>query len=245
EEPVHVPFPGVTLDLLKSHQTKLKELIGYRHVRGESISTRLFGQREDFGYNTKEESFADMLTWLWTLVVAPIYKILELHGIHGGRMWWLPTGAFAGLPLHACPPTDQFIHSYTATLGSLLEAYAKKASDTENKLGIVGVTHTGGWGLNHLEGVEKEVEIIYSITKGDAVECLQREKATPDAVKQQLQDCSWVHFACHGKQDLTEPTKKPSPALWRHFGAANNSSVACLESGVCISCCMPDGHGGQ
>jgi CHAT domain-containing protein len=92
-------------------------------------------------------------------------------------------------------------------LGSLLEAYAKKASDTENKLGIVGVTHTGGWGLNHLEGVEKEVEIIYSITKGAAVECLQGEKATPDAVKQQLQDCSWVHFACHGKQDLTEPTK--------------------------------------
>ncbi|KAJ7819885.1 CHAT domain-containing protein, partial [Mycena leptocephala] len=23
----------------------------------------------------------------------------------------------------------------------------------------------------------------------------------------QLQDCSWVHLACHGKQDLVEPTK--------------------------------------
>jgi len=118
----------------------------------------------------------------------------------------LSTGAFAGLPLHACPPADEFIHSYTATLGSLLEAYAKKAS-IANKVGVVGVTHTGGWGLNHLEGVEKEVKMIRSITKGASVECLQGKDATPDAVKKQLQDCSWVHFACHGKQDLIEPTK--------------------------------------
>ncbi|KAJ7901316.1 CHAT domain-containing protein, partial [Mycena leptocephala] len=31
--------------------------------------------------------------------------------------------------------------------------------------------------------------------------------ATPDAVKYVLQDCSWVHLACRGTQDLIEPTK--------------------------------------
>ncbi|KAJ7192873.1 CHAT domain-containing protein [Mycena pura] len=206
-EPVHLALPGVTVDLLKSHRTKLTKLIGYRHMRGESTSTRLFGQRKGYIFKRREESFADMLSWLWTLVVAPVYQVLQLHGIDGGRVWWLPTGAFAGLPLHACPPTDQFIHSYTATLGSLLEAYAKKASGTESKLGVVGVTYTGARGLNRLEGVEREIVTILSIAKGASVECLQGEKATPDAVKKQLQDCSWVHFACHGKQDLVEPTK--------------------------------------
>ncbi|KAJ7759407.1 hypothetical protein DFH07DRAFT_723251, partial [Mycena maculata] len=33
------------------------------------------------------------------------------------------------------------------------------------------------------------------------------EQARPDAVKQQLQDCGWVHLACHGIKDLVEPTK--------------------------------------
>ncbi|KAJ7842928.1 CHAT domain-containing protein, partial [Mycena leptocephala] len=32
-------------------------------------------------------------------------------------------------------------------------------------------------------------------------------QATVDAVKLQLQNCSWVHLACHGRQDLGDPTK--------------------------------------
>ncbi|KAJ7692917.1 hypothetical protein B0H17DRAFT_852124, partial [Mycena rosella] len=105
-EPVHVPLPNVTLDMLQSYQC-----------------------------------FADILTWLWSYVITPVYEVLELHGIHNGRLWWLPTGAFTGLPLHASPPTNQFIHSYTATLGSLIEAHAKKSSPLA-KFGITGVTHT-------------------------------------------------------------------------------------------------------
>jgi CHAT domain-containing protein len=32
-------------------------------------------------------------------------------------------------------------------------------------------------------------------------------KATPEAVKHQLLNYSWIHLACHGTQDLTQPTK--------------------------------------
>jgi CHAT domain-containing protein len=92
-------------------------------------------------------------------------------------------------------------------LGSLLDAYAKKPASNGPKLGVVGVTHTGLGGLNHLKGVGKEVAKITAIIEKPLLKCLEGEKATPDAVKQQLQDCSWVHLACHGKQDLIDPTK--------------------------------------
>ncbi|KAJ6496864.1 CHAT domain-containing protein [Mycena vulgaris] len=192
-DPVHFFLPNVTLAMLKSQQETLRQLLIRSNVRTreESASTRLFGRY--------------LLAWLYINVVAPVYQVLESHSIHNGRLWWLPTGAFTGLPLHACSPTNEFIHSYTATLGSLLNAYSKRSSNPP-KVGVVGVTHTSS-GVNHLPGVEQEVKKIMSIIKGSPVKCLQGPQATPDAVKLQLQDCSWVHLACHGTQDLREPTK--------------------------------------
>ncbi|KAJ6522547.1 CHAT domain-containing protein [Mycena vulgaris] len=206
-DPVHVSLPNVTLALLKSQQETLQQLLRRRNVRTreESVSTRLFGRHELFESKTVEECFTDILTWLYTNVVAPVYQVLELHGVHNGRLWWLPTGVFTGLPLHACSPTNDFIHSYTATLGSLLDAYSRKLSNPP-KVGIVGVTHTSSR-ANHLPGVEQEVKKILCIIKTAPVQCLEGLQATPDAVKLQLQDCSWIHLACHGTQNLLEPTK--------------------------------------
>ncbi|KAF8207841.1 CHAT domain-containing protein [Mycena galopus ATCC 62051] len=208
-EPIHIPLPNVTLEMLKSHQDKLKELLGHCSVRsrGVSASSRLFGQREGFSSKPTQECFEDLLTWLWINIVAPVYKILELHGIQNGRLWWLPTGAFTGLPLHACSPTDQFIPSYTATLGSLLEAYTKKSSSSTLQVGVVGVTQTGPHGENYLKGVEPEVKNILAAIKNANVECLEGEQATPEAVKLQLQSSTWIHLACHGTQDRLQPTK--------------------------------------
>lgn len=112
--------------------------------------------------------------------------------------------------MHACSPldqSDQFIHSYTATLGTLLEAYAKKPLSTSHQLGIVGVTQTNCEGANYLNGVDQEVKNILAVAEKNNIKCLKGEQATVDAVKMELQACSWVHLACHGKQDLSEPTK--------------------------------------
>jgi CHAT domain-containing protein len=99
-------------------------------------------------------------------------------------------------------------------LGFLLDAYAKTSSSTA-KLGVVGVTHTGLGRMNYLKGVREEVRKITSIIKEAQIECLEGERATVAAVKQQLQNCSWIHLACHGKQDLCEPTKSH---LWLYEG---------------------------
>ncbi|KAJ7916878.1 CHAT domain-containing protein, partial [Mycena leptocephala] len=207
-EPVHVQLPNVTLGLLLSHQTMLEKLLNQCNVRSreQSAATRLFASREFWTAEPTDKCFSDMLTWLWTWIVTPVYEVLDSHGIHGGRLWWLPMGAFTRLPLHASPPTNQFIHSYIATLASLIEGYHKKSS-LPNKFGIVGVTHTGPGGRNLLKGVEQEVRKVQSIIPKLYMECLEGEQATVDAVKLQLQTCSWVHLACHGTQNLVEPTK--------------------------------------
>ncbi|KAJ7856314.1 CHAT domain-containing protein [Mycena leptocephala] len=172
-----------------------------------SDASRLFGRKESFKSKTPKECFEELLIWLWNNVVEPVYRALELHGIAEGRLWWLPTGAFTGLPLHACSPTEHFIHSYTSTLGALLEAYSRKSPSSSPKFGVVGVTHTGPGRAQYLYGVDKEFNRIKAIIKQPHLDCLLSECATVDAVKSLLQDCTWAHLACHGTQNLQEPTK--------------------------------------
>jgi CHAT domain-containing protein len=88
-----------------------------------------------------------------------------------------------------------------------LEARSKKSPASTYQFGVVGVTHTGPGGKNYLKGVEEEVQIIQSVMNDRNLDCLEGSHATPDAVKLQLQNCAWVHLACHGVQDLVEPTK--------------------------------------
>ncbi|KAJ7794916.1 CHAT domain-containing protein [Mycena leptocephala] len=206
---IHVPLQNITSDLLKSQRDMLKDLLIRSNVRnrGQSSSSRIFAGHENFSKKPTQECFEDMLEWLWIHVVHPVYRVLKSHDIPNGRLWWLPTGAFAGLPLHASPPTDEFIPSYTSTLGSLLDAYAKNSSSAAPKLAVVGVTHTNSTRGGFLNSVEPEVKKILSIAKDSRVQCLLGEQATVDAVKLQLQECSWVHLACHGYQDPQYPTQ--------------------------------------
>jgi CHAT domain-containing protein len=88
-----------------------------------------------------------------------------------------------------------------------LEAYTKEAPRNTHRFGLVGVTHTGPEKMHFLKGVGEEVKKITAIIKQPDVECLEGKQAAVDAVKALLQDCSWVHLACHGTQDLTNPTK--------------------------------------
>ncbi|KAJ7511636.1 CHAT domain-containing protein [Mycena galericulata] len=208
--PLHAAFPYVTSDLLQSKRNDLKRLL-FRcgaKIRGDSESTRANDHREGFSEHEVDEDFKDLLTWLWKNIIDVVYQTLASHGIEGGRIWWLPTGLFTGLPLHASTPkNDQFIHSYTATLGSLIEGQARGPARNPLSMGVVGVTHTGPGRKGNLPYVRDEVKKIKSIIQSHRVEFVVGKTATPDAVKSQLLDFSWLHLACHGTQDLTHPTK--------------------------------------
>ncbi|KAJ7677112.1 CHAT domain-containing protein [Mycena polygramma] len=211
-QPFHVPLPNTTLALLKSQQASLKLLLGRCNVRSRG-QPRLFGRPEGASSKPVPECFDAILTWLWTNIVDPVYQALKSCGISTGRLWWLPTGAFTGLPLHASPPTDEFIHSYTTTLASLLDAYAKKPR-IPPKLAVVGVTHTDSKGSDYLRGVDEEVKNIMSIVKEPPVHCLLGKNATVDTVKDELQQCSWVHLGCHGIQSPGDPAVKSHLKLY-------------------------------
>jgi tetratricopeptide (TPR) repeat protein len=78
-EPIHVPLPNVTLELLESQRILLKDLLRRCNVRirGESTSTRIFNGRESFSSKATTECFTDMLLWLWTDIVSPVFESLK------------------------------------------------------------------------------------------------------------------------------------------------------------------------
>jgi hypothetical protein len=77
--PISVAFPNVTVELLASQRTRLEKLNGHR-VRSESASTRLFGRQE--GWLTTPEEFENMLAWIWSSIVHPVYQALKSVHIH-------------------------------------------------------------------------------------------------------------------------------------------------------------------
>ncbi|KAJ7683898.1 CHAT domain-containing protein [Mycena rosella] len=207
-DPVHIPLLDVAVEKLFYYQTLLQDILQRSNSRTrQSDSSRLFGSWECTISKPIDECFEEMLTWLWKVVVQPIYNALEFYGVTKGRLWWCPVGVFTSLPIHAAAPSDQFIQSYTSTLGALLNSSSKK-SKMPAKLGIVGVTHSNHGGVSSLPAVERELDTIISIVDHNhPVRSLIGAQATVAAVNMQLNNCSWAHLACHGKQDLYDPPK--------------------------------------
>ncbi|KAJ6523901.1 CHAT domain-containing protein [Mycena vulgaris] len=197
-DPLHIPLSEVSLDQLEALSIEL-------NTNGLEGNIRLSGIR-DPPFKPSQQSFQEILEWLWTHIVVHIYKALELHDIPNGRLWWLPTGAFKGLPLHAADLSDQYISSYTSNLESLLYLNSKEANHPP-RLGIIGATSSQDSTSIQFPGVLEEVTKIAAIVGEANVHCLVGEKATMGAVNLQFQDCSWIHVAGHGNQDLDEPLK--------------------------------------
>jgi tetratricopeptide (TPR) repeat protein len=218
-DPLHLVLPSVSVDHLKAQKNLLRDLIKGRNVRSRELpQARLYGYQE--GIKVGLESF---LSWVWTCIVQPIY--VALNDVSSGylvssiihfvcRMVSLLEDCggvlqdFTGLPLHAADSADQFIQSYTPILGAILEANSKARPTDLPCIGLVGVTHTGPQGDQELPGVQEEIAKITSIA-GDRyqVQSLIGQNTTVDSVKQTLNDCAWIHLACHGEQNVIDPPK--------------------------------------
>jgi hypothetical protein len=83
-DPLHVALPAVTLDLLTSQKIFLNKLLGRCSARNaeDSVSSRLLGCQEIFKSRSIEECFTDLLAWLWTNVVEPVYEMLASVSPH-------------------------------------------------------------------------------------------------------------------------------------------------------------------
>ncbi len=147
---------------------------------------------------------------LWQAVVSPIVQHLRTSKIkRGSRIWWCPCSSFNGLPIHAAglygrnsPPRsilmDHYFSSYTATASDLLAARNRKAPSNPSRFGTLFVGHSGGGAKLSLK---KELN---SVPTGN-IEPLLEEKALPNTVLSNLEECSWVHMTCHGVSKEDDP----------------------------------------
>jgi CHAT domain-containing protein len=87
-------------------------------------------------------------------------------------------------------------------LSALLNSSQKKVSKQAGvKLLVVSQSNTPG--VASLPGVAKELQLIHE--HAPDAKLLQGQEATIIEVANAMKNHSWVHFACHGVQDTTDP----------------------------------------
>jgi hypothetical protein len=163
----------------------------------------------------------DVLRWLWDALAQPVLDRLGFSdapqpGLPWPRMWWMPTGLLAFLPIHAAgyhtssddsvPMTvmDRAISSYAPTIRALLRAREQATPSQPPQALVVSMPTTPGVrGL--LPAAKEEARILQSHVRRAQV--LSGREATRDRILTELPAFSWVHFACHAASDLDDPSR--------------------------------------
>ncbi|KAF7328560.1 hypothetical protein MVEN_02543900 [Mycena venus] len=203
---MHVPLTDCTPSEL-ANLTKLMTSL----TRG---SDRLYG-RPKGDSAVPEEQFATVLSEIWVRLVKPVLDALAITNPteHNPKhIWWCPTGPLTFLPIHAAGRygashdfgsklSDFVISSYTPSLTALIESF-RPQSGLQTELKLLAVAQPFS-----LPGTQKEIDSIELWAKGKVpLTRLEGQAATVRNVQMEMMDSTWVHFACHGIQDITSPT---------------------------------------
>lgn len=162
----------------------------------------------------------DILRLIWKIIVAPVVAALPLttQSQLNYRIWWCAIGAASRLPLHAAGPYRQgeknlsqlFTSSYTPTLGALLRARERVEGPTAQhpvqQMLLVGVSETPEEPhLLKLDNVEEEITAVQNLAPEKVTRVLRASEATKEAVLKEIQECNWLHLACHGHHHSKQP----------------------------------------
>ncbi|KAG0694586.1 CHAT domain-containing protein [Suillus ampliporus] len=172
---------------------------------------------QEAGPRGTQPGLTKVLRELWDDVVRPVVENLDQFARRGSRIWWCPTSFFNFLPLHAAGEykrggkslSQLYVSSYTPSLTALIRARKRNDGSPSVSFAAIGQNHPPGHSFP-LEAVEPELELVQSLlpppptvffTKVTSIE------STKSRVLHTLQDNHWLHFACHGTQNLAEPFK--------------------------------------
>jgi CHAT domain-containing protein/tetratricopeptide (TPR) repeat protein len=206
-EPHHVPLPSVTLTDL--------EILKDRFTRAIRQSSRM----------NPAESRTDLIVLsriIWDEIMLPIVNVLEhvLKLPHRSRIWLCPTAAFTSIPLHAANPfltkpdrsgkepclEDLYICSYTPTLSALVRSRQLMKKRVPPSFVAIGQGQPGEGKGKALLAVDSELELVHKLVPATANRTtISGDAATRAGALEALQQNTWVHLACHGKQDRTQP----------------------------------------
>ncbi|KAG1824271.1 CHAT domain-containing protein [Suillus variegatus] len=198
-DPHHVPLPSIALADLK--------ILKDRFTRAIRESSRM----------NPRESRTDLIVLLriiWDQIMLPIVDVLEhiLKLQRRSRIWLCPTAAFTSIPLHAAHPfqtkpdrsgkepclEDLYICSYTPTLSALIRSRQLMKKRVPPSFVAIGQGQPGAGKGKALLAVDSELELANRTT-------ISGDEATRAGALSALQQNTWVHLACHGKQDPKQP----------------------------------------
>ncbi|KAG1816835.1 CHAT domain-containing protein [Suillus subaureus] len=206
-DPHHVPLLSVTLADL----TNLKD----RFARAIRQASRM----------NPRESRTDLIVLsriIWDEIMLPIVNVLEhvLKLKHRSRIWLCPTAAFTSIPLHAANPfltkadrsgkepclEDLYICSYTPTLSALVRSRQLMKKRVSPSFVTIGQGQPGAGKGKELLAVDSELELVHKLIPATANRTtISGDAATRAGALEALQQNTWVHLACHGKQDRMQP----------------------------------------
>lgn len=171
-------------------------------------------------FAARSRKFQEVLRWLWNTTVHPVLQELGLKGKRREhslpRLWWIPAGIMAYLPIHAaCDRPDHGVFTYAissyATTLKALSFCQKQSNQTQEEPGdteedfylLAGMPHTPSF--SELPMVESELDGVANAIN-QIVDCVRVTSPTKDTVMEVLPACSHVHFACHGVSDEDSPS---------------------------------------
>ncbi|KAG8723429.1 hypothetical protein FRC09_003390 [Ceratobasidium sp. 395] len=221
----HVPLPGLSYEAAAQLNSELLGSLQHAHVRSRGLRRPVFDEVDN------EDKFESVLAMLWDSVGSPV---LDHLGYLSGepmdqlpRITWCATGPLAFLPIHAAGYYDEspvrifdyVVSSYTPTLSAMLVPHQ---APTEFR-GILAIGQANTAGCAPLPGTIKELKAISEQVGSLRYTQLDGDDATPEAILTGMGVHDWVHMACHGSQNNTDPTKS---AFHVHGGTLELATIA-------------------
>ncbi|KAG1722815.1 CHAT domain-containing protein [Suillus lakei] len=202
----HVPLPSVVLADVNNLKDRFAKAIP---------------QASRMSPNEPRNDLIVLLRAVWDEIMLPIVNVLQ-HDLKlksCSRIWLCPTAAFTSIPLHAAHPfrtkpdrskepclEDLYICSYTPTLSALIRSRQMMKTRVTPSFVAIGQGQPGAGKSKALLAVDSELELVQKLVPATANRTtISGDAATRAGALEALEQNTWVHLACHGKQDHTQP----------------------------------------
>ncbi|KAF8431089.1 CHAT domain-containing protein [Boletus edulis BED1] len=142
-------------------------------------------------------------------------RFLQTTRLPQSRIWWCPTGEFSTLPLHAAGPyrkgqqnlPNLYVSSYTPTLTALIRARRPDSSNPATPGSrFLAIGQAKAIGERELLSVGAELDDIAQRVSDVATFIrIEGDESCIPKVVEELGKNEWVHLACHGLPNRTQP----------------------------------------
>ncbi|MCW2914232.1 MAG: hypothetical protein JWN52_2300 [Actinomycetia bacterium] len=176
-----LPLTDVTPDTAQAATDRVREALVVLQEPASGLGGRLRAEAE----------IQAILAWLWTAVAQPV---LDRLGTSDDplRIWWVPGGPLASLPIHAAGEAPaRACSSYSTTLQAL-RTDRRAAVSIPPRVLVVAMPDTPG--TAPLPGARAEADLLRE--RIVPLELIGAD-ATRASVLAALAECEVAHFACH------------------------------------------------